>query len=213
MTVTPEDRDAMANILRMMNGEKPAGQKQKINESSSVELAGAGQITQADVDAMASVLGRLNSLSNTVVDQMITESVAEPEKGEALFTERNSSGVKVGRYQILIKEDRERIAGKQYYAIYNSLTNDTIADDISLYETAITVVRMLNAGKFTNSADVLKLFEQDALYTSHKVDALMYKKKMSASTDPSKRDIFESRYQSSLDRCMAAKRNIKLSAK
>ena len=162
---------------------------------------------------MASVLGKLNSLSNHVVDGMITESSGFSEVAEALQTERTQHGVKVGRYQILVKEDPKRMAGKQFYSIYNSLTNDTIADDISLYETALTAVRMLNSGKFANSVEVRKLFEQDDAYTSHRVDALIYKRKMLTTNDPSKKDIFESRYQASLDRCMAAKKQIKMLVK
>ena len=213
-SVTPEDRDAMARILQMMNGETPSSSSAPSTISeSAVDLAGPGQVTKADVDAMASVLGRLNNLSNRVVDTMLTEGAVSPAVSEALNTEKLQSGVKVGRYQILVKEDHNRLAGKQFYSIYNSLTNDTIADDISLYETALGVVRLLNSGSFTNSQEVRKLFEYDDLYSSHRVDALVYKKKMSTNPDPSKRQIFESRYQASLDRCMLAKKNIKILVK
>jgi len=216
MTVTPEDRDTMARLLEIMGGNTPSPPaRMHVSESSDqpVELAGPGQVTRRDIDAMASVLGKLNSLSNHVVDDMITESSGFSQMAEALHTEKTQNGVKVGRYQILVKEDPRRLAGKQFYSIYNSLTNDTIADDISLYETALTAVRMLNSGKFANSAEVRSLFEQDDSYTSHRVDALMYKRKMSTTNDPSKRDIFESRYQASLDRCMAAKKQIKMLVK
>lgn len=217
MTVSPEERDAMARLLSIMDGSPmPSIEKTAmLNEGTGrpVELAGPGSVTQADVNAMASVLHRLNDLSNHVVDGMISEGQALPKVAEALNTQRTEDGVKVGRYQIMIKEDQARIAGKQYYSIYNSLTNDIIADEISLYETALSVVRLLNSGKFANSSEVRKLFEQDDLYTSHKVDAILFKRKMNKSSDRSKRDIFESRYQASLDRCMAAKKNIKILSK
>ena len=109
----------------------------------------------------------------------------------------------------MIKEDSKRLAGKQFFSIYNTRNNDVIADDISLYETALAVVRHLNSGKFTNSTEVRKLFEQDDAYTSHRVDALMYKRKLITESTEMKRDIFESRYQASLDRAMTAKRTIK----
>ena len=214
--VTPEDTNAMARILRALNGEAPEPMTPtRLNEQSSnqVELAGPGQITKKDVDAMASVMTRLNSLSNQVVDNMITEGSDTSQLSEALYTERTATGVKVGRYQIMIKEDAKRLAGKQFYSIYNSLTNDTIADDISLYETALSVVRLLNNGRFANSSEVRKLFEQDDTYTSHRIDALTYKRRLATVTDPAKRDIFESRFQASLDRCMAAKRIIKTLSK
>ena len=216
MAITPEERDAMLRLRSIMEGSVPepthhAGRTLK--ESSAVELAGPGQVTSADVDAMASVLTRLNSLSNHVVDDMITESVQNSSTTEALVTERIQHGVKVGRYQILVKEDSSRTAGKQFYSIYNSLTNDTIADDISLYETALAVVRLLNAGKFANDVAIRKLFEQDDAYTSHRVDAITYKRRIATTQDSDKRGIYESRLQSSMDRCMAAKKIIKMLAK
>lgn len=211
--VTPEETDAMARLLSIMEGRSaPLPSSESRPGNGPVELTGPG-VTRADVDAMAGVLGRLNKISNSVVDGMITESASLQDSSDAIYTERTTTGVKVGRYQILVKEDQKRLAGKQYYSIYNSLTNDVIADDISLYETALAVVRLMNSGKFANSTEVRKLFEQDDLYTSHRVDALVYKKKMLVTKDPSKRDIFESRYQASLDRCMMAKKNIKILTK
>jgi hypothetical protein len=217
MTITPEERDAMIRLRSIMEGTVPEqlptkNNNRSLSESTVVELAGPGQVTSADVDAMASVLTRLNSLSNHVVDDMITESAQNTIVRDAIVTERIQNGVKVGRYQILIKEDKTRLAGKQFFSIYNSLTNDTIADDISLYETAITVVKLLNSGKFANCPEIRQLFEQDDLYTSHKVDAVRYKRRLSTVTDSTKRDIYESRMQGSMDRCMTAKKTIKMLA-
>jgi hypothetical protein len=214
MTVPPEERDEMARLLSIIGGQplpadRSAGSRNPQRTSSDIELAGPGQVTRADIDAMSSVLEKLKTVSNYVVNQMITESSTHAEVAEALHTTRTDNGVKVGRYQIMIKSDPKRLAGKQFYSIYNSLTNDVIADDISLYETALGVIRLLNSGKYANSHEVMKLFEHDDAYTSHRVDALIFKQKINKVSDLSKREIYESRYQASLDRCMAAKRTIK----
>ena len=217
MAVTPEERDAMLRLRNIMEGKQTpnvqGSQTYMAGPTNTGELAGPGQVTSADVNAMASVLNRLNNLSNHVVDDMITESVVHNNVAEALVTERVTNGVKVGRYQILVKEDALRTAGKQFYSIYNSLTNDTIADDISLYETALAVVRYLNAGKFANDPAIRKLFEHDDSYTSHRVDAVQFKKRLLTTKDPVKKDLYESRLQASMDRCMDAKRLIKTLAK
>mgnify|MGYP003325244891 FL=1 len=208
--VTPEEREAMLRLRNIMEGvHNPEPTKPNSNLSREVELAGPGQVTNADIHAMSDVLSKLNSITNHVVDDMITESVAHPQISEALHTQKLSNGIKVGRYQILVKEDAQRLAGKQFYSIYNSLTNDTIADDISLYETALAVVRLLNKGKFANSAEVRQLFENDDAYTSHKVDAINFKRRLKTVKDVAKQDIYESRLQASMDRCMAAKKLIK----
>jgi hypothetical protein len=208
--VTPEERDAMSRLRNIMEGiHTPEPTMSTSAYSQEVELPGAGQTTRADVSAMSDVLSKLNNISNHVVDNIITESVTQPILSEALQIQKLQNGIKVGRYQILVKEDSQRLAGKQFYSIYNSLTNDTIADDISLYETALAVVRLLNNGKFANSVEVRQLFEQDNAYTSHKVDAINFKRRLKTVRDATKQDIYESRLQASMDRCMAAKKHIK----
>lgn len=213
MTVTPEERDAMANIMRIMEGQAPVRSGSTTSSTpAEVELAGPGAVTQRDITAMADVLNKLNSVSNSVVKDIISESQYDPEMTMALNTTKTNNGVKVGRYQILVKEDQTRLAGKQYYSVYNSQTNDIIADDLSLYETAIKVVKLLNNGKYTNSQEVRKLFEYDDSYTAHKQDAIRFKRSMNISekkNDFQKVALYESRYQASIDRAMESKKAIK----
>ena len=214
MSVSPEDRDAMARIMMAMEGKSlPATAASKnAGNNSIVELAGPGQVTNAEINAMADVLTKLNSITNQVVDNMITESKGNREVRDALVTSKNPEGVKVGLYQIMIKEDDKRLAGKQYYSLYNTKTGDIIADDISLYETALNVIKLMNNGKYANSQEVRTLFENDDSYTSHKQDAIRYKRAMIISerkNDLGKRDLYESRYQASMDRAMSAKKEIK----
>ena len=79
-------------------------------------------------------------------------------------------------------------------------------------ETALGVVRLLNDGAYANTVAVRDLFSADDSYTSHKLDALMYKRKINRSTrlnESRNIDIYRSRYQASLDRCMQAKAQIK----
>ncbi len=211
MTVSPEERDAMARIMMMMEGKTPE-QHIPSRVSSEIELAGPGQVTNSDINAMADVLKKLNSVGDRVVDKMITESKYDVEVRTAITTTRNDHGVKVGLYQIMIKEDEKRLAGKQYYSIYNTKTGDVIADDLSLYETALNVVKLLNGGSYVNSSKVRKLFENDDSYTSHRQDALRYKRSSlicEKRGDHNKASIYESRMQASMDRAMQAKKEIK----
>jgi hypothetical protein len=209
MTVTPEDRDAMARILDIMEGKTPSAPASASSQSGyTVELAGAGQITNADVNAMADVLSKLNNVTKQVMFESKTDSQLE----QAVNTVRNEEGVKVGNYQIMIHEDDTRIAGKQYYSIYNVKTNDVIASDLTLYETALSVVKLLNNGAYVNNPTVRKLFEYDDYYTSHRTDAIRFKARMrkaDAQRDFAKVDMYESRYQTAIENAMNYKRNIK----
>jgi hypothetical protein len=214
MTVSQQERDAMAKLLSIMNGEKPISESKTTvahehYDNGSI-LSGPG-VTSTDITAMKNILSKLHNLPTSIRPVVINEAV-DPELEEAIQTDRTANSVNVGRYQIMIKENPKRLAGKQYYSIYHSVTNDVIADDLSLYETALAAVRLLNNGKFANCKEIRKLFEQDDIYTSHRVDALMYKRKLNKNTDPFKQDIYESRYQASIDKAMIAKKQIKVLA-
>jgi hypothetical protein len=215
MTVSPEERDAMARIMMMMEGKTPTSSPVASNDrTAAIELAGPGQVTGADINAMADVLKKLDSVSSRIVDEMITESTHDAEIKTAISTIRNDQGVKVGLYQIMIKEDDKRLAGKQYYSIYNTRTGDVIADDLSLYETALNVVKLMNNGHYANSISVRKLFEHDDSYTAHRQDALRYKRSSMISKkrgDYHKAELYESRMQASMDRAMQSKKEIKRS--
>lgn len=210
MTVSQQDKDEMAKILARLEGKSvPLDSVSHAAPENPVEILGPGQISQRDIDAMSKVLQSLNRISSDTVSEMITESRNNIELKEAIVTHKTSAGVKIGHYEILVLEDNKRASGKQYYRIINSETYSVIADDISLYETARTVVKHLNSGKFANNIEVRKLFEQDAAYSAHKIDAIRYKKLLKTAADSFKRDLYESRYEASVDRCMLAKNNIK----
>jgi hypothetical protein len=214
MTVTQREREEMARIMMMMEGKTPPPSmgRESSQPDASIELGGPGQVTTADIAAMVDVLGKLNKVSEQVVSEMVVEGHHHPETRMALETSRTDSGVRVGLYQIMIKEDASRLAGKQYYSIYNTKTGDVIADDLSLYETALNVVKMMNGGKYANSSDVRRLFELDDSYTAHRQDALRYKRGMMIAEkkdDWSKRELYENRYAASIDRAMSAKKEIK----
>lgn len=210
VSVTPEERDAMQRLLEVMEGKAPSVPSPKAEQygAPDTELAGAGQVTQRDIDAMSQVLAKLNN----VTQQVVYESEQDPHLRNAINTERNDDGVKVGSYQIMIKEDEKRLAGKQYYSIYHTKTNDIIADDLTLYETALTIVKILNSGRYVNDPVVRKLFEADDRYTSHRTDAIRFKARMKQAEnrgDDAKRDVYESRYQVAIDNAMGFKKDIK----
>lgn len=215
MSVTPEERDAMQRLLRVMNGESASLHESKtstVNQAGPVILPGAGQITSQDVNAMADVLKRLEQAVSGTSQQMVMESQVDQELNEALVTNSIPQGVKVGIYKIQQRLDEHRMAGKQYYDVINSLTGQTVAHELSLYEAAHGLVKLLNNGKYFNSSEVRELMEAESNYTSHKIDAVRYHRMMlraQKTGDHNKGDLMEVRKQSSMDRAMMAKKLVK----
>ena len=211
MTVSQEEKDAMARLLAMMNGETPspaasASQKQTISESE--EVGGPGVVTQREINAMADVLGKLNK----VTQQVMLESNGDTEARMAIRTSRTDDGVKVGEYKIEIVMNERRLAGKQSYRIEHTGSNTVIADDITLYEVALNVVKLLNNNTYVNDLRIRKLFEVDERYKGHRVDAMTAKihlRKAEKVGDKFRMDMLESRYQKSIDEAMRAKHDIR----
>lgn len=217
MTVSSEERDAMARLMQIMEGQTPApsssrGAQTSTTNSADVLLAGPGQVTQRDITAMALVLRRLGSVVDQTHNTMVTESVMDSQLREDLVTEQTSDGVKIGNYQIRQGLDESRMAGKQFYSVVNSTTGETLAHELSLYETAHGLVKLLNRGKFFNSPDITELLQLENQYTSHRIDAVRFHRNMNRALkngDDHRAQLLETRKQASMDRCMTAKREIR----
>lgn len=210
MVVSNEEREAMARMMAIMNGETPPAVSNvgPTSVSESVELAGPGVVTQREINAMADVLSKLNQVTH----QVMLESNGDLNTKIDMMTTRSDRAVNVGGYKIEIMTDERRIAGKQYYRIEHATSGTVIADDITLYEVALGVVKLLNNNKFVNDTKVRNLFEIDARYTSHRVDAISAKlahRKAEKTGNMIKEDIYATKYQKALDLAMSAKADLK----
>jgi len=210
MVVSNEEREAMARMMAIMNGETPPAMSTSGSApiTEGVELAGPGVVTQREINAMADVLSKLNQVTH----QVMLESNGDVNTKMDIMTTRSDRAVNVGGYKIEIMTDERRIAGKQYYRIEHATSGTVIADDITLYEVALGVVKLLNNNKFVNDIKVRNLFEIDARYTSHRVDAISAKlahRKAEKTGNMIKEDIYATKYQKALDLAMSAKAELK----
>jgi hypothetical protein len=214
MTVTDSDRLAMARLLEIMNGKTPSqpALQESVSSGQPVELPGAGQVSSRDIQAMANVLNKFNQAVNQTHKDLIRESAHDSHVAEALVTERDEADVRIGPYKIQVRMDEQRMAGKQYYDVIHSQTGDKLAHELSLYEAAHGLVRLLNSGKYVNHPHVRELLEAEAAYTSHRIDAIRYHKMAHTATKQNlltKLPIYESRKANSMDRAAQAKAKVK----
>jgi hypothetical protein len=216
MTVSDAERQAMARLLKIMNGDASPSHApvltEHVNSHAPVELPGAGQVTSRDIQAMAQVLQKFNQAVEVTHRELVRESTHDHKVAEALITERESDHVRVGSYKISVRMDESRVAGKQYYDVIHTRTGECLAHELSLYEAAHGLVRMLNSGKYVNHPEVRELLEAEAAYTSHRIDALHYHKlwrRAQHKQDATKQDVYEARKMASLDRAAQAKARVK----
>ncbi len=213
MSVTPEEREAMSRLLSIVNGEKPSASASKPHAAlMEAELAGAGQVTSADVKAMSEVIQRLNKAIGDVSNEMLTESMHNQEVAEALVTTSSEGSVKIGRYEIRVNLDESRLVNKQNYSVVNKLTGETLANELGLYEAAHGLVKLLNSGQYINSPIIRDLLEAEAAYTSHKMDALRFKRRSKKSLQEGNQvthELYETRRVDAMDKAMQNKARVK----
>jgi len=206
--VTDAEREAMARMMAIMNGETPpplSTGSQMIAENYSTD-GGPGNPSQAEINAMARVLETLSKVTNEVIME------SSQDEKLSVKTRRDTNSVSVGEYKIEIHLNEQRAAGKQYYSIEHTGTGTIIADDITLYEVALAAVKMLNNHKYVNNPTVRRLFELDDHYTSCKIDAMSSKqaqKRAEQRGDMIKEDIYATKFQKALDTAGSIKRDIK----
>jgi hypothetical protein len=215
MIVNETERLAMARLLDIMNGKMTASYSAPhalATHDAPVQLGGPGQVTNRDIQAMASVLEKFNQAVEQTHVQLLNESSHDPYVAEALITQKHSESVRIGHYKIAVRMDEQRVAGKQYYDVVHGVTGEKLASELSLYEAAHGLVKLLNSGNYVNHVKVRELLEAEAAYTSHRIDAIHYHKLIKRATtqmQTSKVPLYETRKAASMDKAAHAKTQVK----
>jgi signal transduction protein with GAF and PtsI domain len=195
-----QDVDAMANILKALHGDKSGIQKQVATERQAREDAGIIDTTPGvkaeDIKAMENILNAFNNASQNVAAK-VANTINESKKIER--------GVEVGSFVVEKNDD-------ELYDIYDNRTNDTLFEDIRLYETAYLLVKHLNEGKKINSSEITKIISTNALFETYYYDAINHKRTYNIAkkrNDFPKMDIAEARFTRAKEDATLAKRQIK----
>ena len=195
-----KDVDAMANLMKALNGDtsgvkQQAAAERQVREDAGIIDTSPGVKTE-DIKAMENILSAFNSASSNVSKKVATtmnESVKTP------------SGVKVGLFSVEKTDDG-------YYDIRDNRTNDTLFEGLYIYETAYVITKHLNDGKKINSEEITQVMSRNALFEHYYEDAIMHKnsfKKAKARKDLQKMDVYEARFGRAKDEAAKAKRAVK----
>ena len=195
-----QDVDAMANLMKALNGDKSALKEQAATERKAREDAGiidtSPGVKTEDIKAMENILNAFNSASSNVSKKVATtmnESVKTP------------TGVKVGLFSVEKTDDG-------YYDIRDNRTNDTLFEGLYIYETAYVITKHLNDGKKINSEEITKVMSTNALFEHYYDDAISHRRSYNIAKkrgDSNKMDIAEARFSRSKDDAAVTKRKLK----
>ena len=195
-----QDVDAMANLMKALNGDKSALKEQVATERQAREDAGIIDTTPGvkteDIKAMENILSAFNSASSNVSKKVATTM------NESVKTQ---TGVKVGLFSVEKTDDG-------YYDIRDNRTNDTLFEGLYIYETAYVITKHLNDGKKINSEEITKVMSTNALFEHYYDDAISHRRSYNTAKkrgDTSKMDIAEARFSRAKDDAAVTKRKLK----
>lgn len=159
-----------------------------------------------DAKAMENILRKLESATNASTKRIVEESKTNPDVMVALNTSKSEAGVRVASYEII--PEKVDISGlrKNYYKIVDTAHDEVLYEDISLFETAMSIVKRLMLGK--KLGDIQNIITLDKTYDSNLIESYSYKYKLRSVNESVKRDVYEAKYTNALGKVKAIKERI-----
>ena len=142
----------------------------------------------------AKVLTSLYSAFNNIQE----ESKDNPILNEALNTNRIKNGVEIFDWKIIENNKKFNILHK----------NDVVLEDFYNYNSAVTVVKLLESGLKLNNPKVVEILNIENKYANLYTEALLYKKYLSKTLTESKRDLYEVKFENCRIELKALKQKI-----
>jgi len=213
---TQHDISAMKNLMSILNGGTPEKQPVQQNTNTGRTSQPTGPISisklrEPDVGAMKKILENLNNATSGAVASLQETATYDRNVKEALQTEKTETGTRIGSWKINMNVYEKMGKEIKTYDIVNVYSNESLAQDLYLYEVAHGLVKLFNRGETLTSQSVREMLNYEEQYSRNRLDALRFKKRYQESIkkkDYTTADIMESRYQQARSHALSAKNQI-----
>lgn len=198
MAVDQTAIDEMARIRRILNGEYSQEittvAQNAINENNS---SNHERITGSNATAdMAAILKMFNHGAEQSIERISESQDDDSRFTTALVTDKTANGVKVGSWEIKVSNDCEN----KTYDICNVKTDEPLARDLTLYESAVAICKLLNKQVSINSRQIREVLSLEDDYSKARTEAALFKRKarrMNESQNHFEANVAEDRYNES----------------
>lgn len=155
---------------------------------------------------MAALLKKLEAVTNESTRKLVAESKTNNTIALALRTHKTENGVRVSRYEIVT--EKQNIGGifKNRYSITDITTGRLLYQDLSLFESAMSIVKKLMNNP--NNVECDYIAKLDTEYDNLVVESYAYKQRLNHVNDTVRRDVYEAKYSNALRRLKEAKHRI-----
>lgn len=180
------------------------------SEISSVPLV-ESLSKDPEMDKFKNIMDNFYTTAKDAVEMLVESAEQDKEIKEALQTEKNQKGVKIGKWQIIINEDPNS-RPKKVYDIIHTITKEVIARDLFLYEAAHALVRLLNKSYAINDEEVKTILSLEEKYVKQRESAYRFKRmaiKTSNAGDAARAAMFEDRCDRAREEAVLVREQIK----
>jgi hypothetical protein len=132
-------------------------------------------VSMSESEHMKEILRRFYEASNSSVERIQERAETNPRLKEALVTKKTPKGVQVGSWEIRVHEESN---GTKTYDVVNVHTSEPIAHDLSLYESALSLTKMLNKNVGINNPRIHEILRLEDEFTRQRTDASTFKRKI-----------------------------------
>lgn len=205
MTVTAADIEAMKNLMLDDNGVVPV-------TSSAIANTTFADDSQQGIAVMHDLLQGFHEIlddpqvrfhvTKTMYD-FVDQAIDEPKIREAVMTLPTKTGFRYGSYELV--EEKISPNRSEFKIVSNGMI---VAENMTLRESALGILRELNNGKPMNSNNIVMLLNEEQKFSSAIADSTRYKRKQKLALTESNwtaADVNEARYDRAKQNAIDAK--------
>jgi hypothetical protein len=214
MAVNPKERDDMARLIAIMNGQTPEiiadnmGGMAKINAGADDNVAAMKSILEKFYGSSipATTDNNIEKTANRAASQVLSEVSKDRFLREALVMQETDGGLLIGIYEITAKTD----SGRKLYDVSKLGEASPIAIDLTIYEAARGLAGALNDGVPITSQFVRDLLRFEGEYANAVHDAIhakatLKKQAKTRTLTEARQAIIEDKYSSAVRRASQAR--------
>ena len=209
--VSRNEVSEMAKLISMMNSGVTPSANEDISfygggYSAPVESSPAVDFNP-DVAAMKNILEAFNS-AQSPTGRLKERAVVDRELREALITETTDRGTRIGSWEIATNEYSN---APKSFDVLNVHTGEPIAMELSLYDAAIGITRLLNEGAGINNIKIREILAAEAEYARARQNAAEFQQrvKMAEHADNyARKSLMEARFDDAMTRAKTARNRV-----
>lgn len=190
--VDQSERDEMARIMRVLSESNSDNAVVPVSKKHAPHVSGIVPESNLapNVADMKSIMEKIQRASDGAVEHLDRKASEDHELREALDTQETSDGARIGEWEIRTHGQGKR----KFYDVGRINESTVIAADLTLYEAAYGLVKILNEGGTVNSRQAMSLMNAEQSYTGAVTSMVRFKHLIENGADDDRRALFEDRY-------------------